>query len=299
MSIEPDARSRIERPRRCESIPGGGPCLSTRRVMGLDLIDNTDVTAVVDALVRPQPDDGKLPLLATPNTDDIVRMARPGYRDIAALLTRARYLLPDGQPVVWASRLLGAPLRARLPGADLVTPLWNALRRERIPTVAVVARPQVATALDEPDDRLEILVPGRFDPDDSASYERFATELASVCDRIEARHAIIGIGFPHQQRLAQHLERLLGAQMPLTSLLGGALEFHIGATTRAPRWMRDHGLEWAHRLGRNPRRLTRRYLIDDPAFLAIVARHWRLECRHDEIAHSPGPRAPREVTRCR
>ncbi len=275
-------------------ISGVDSGVRTRRVLGFDLVDAASVDTVIEALLGPQPDDGRLGLLATPNTDDIVRLERPENHELARFLTRARYLLPDGQPVVWASRLLGSPLTSRLTGADLMAPLWGALRHHHIPTVVVAPRAAIGAALAEPDDRLRVLVPGRFDSENLASYDDFTAELADTCERIGARHAIIGIGFPHQQRLALKLDGLLGPAMPMTSLLGGALEFLTGATTRAPNWMRTHGLEWAHRLAHDPRRLARRYLIDDPAFVAIVARQYTAARRHHGSVRGTAP----EVHRC-
>lgn len=254
--------------------------MRTRCVMGFDLVDETDLDRVVEAVLAPVEDDERIPILATPNTDDLVRLARPEHAELAAWLARARFLLPDGQPVVWASRLLGTPLRARLTGADLIVPLWQRMLEERLPFVVVAPDHDVARRLDPGVDHLSILVPGRFDPGSPKTYDVFGEELLVACRDQDPRLVILGIGFPHQQHLARILYRRLGADMPLTALLGGSLDLLSGRTRRAPRWMRDRGLEWAFRLARDPRRLARRYLWDDPAFLGLVVRHWWAGQRH-------------------
>lgn len=264
--------------------------MRTRHVMGWDLVDETDLDRVVEAVLAPVEDDDRIPILATPNTDDLVRLSRPEHAELAAWLARARFLLPDGQPVVWASRLLGTPLRARLTGADLIVPLWHRMLEERLPFVVVAPNIEVATRLDVRRDHLGVLVAGRFDPGSPESYDAFAEELLAVC-RDRAPHLVIlGIGFPHQQHLARILHRRLGVDMPLTALLGGSLDLLSGRTRRAPRWMRDHGLEWAFRLARDPRRLARRYLWDDPAFLGLVAHHWWAGRRHRGATTAIGSR---------
>ena len=58
-------------------------------------------------------------------------------------------------------------------------------------------------------------------------------------------------------------------------LLGASAEFHVGLQRRAPEWMQRFGLEWVYRLLSNPRRLAKRYLVDDVAFGPMVWREWR------------------------
>jgi N-acetylglucosaminyldiphosphoundecaprenol N-acetyl-beta-D-mannosaminyltransferase len=59
--------------------------------------------------------------------------------------------------------------------------------------------------------------------------------------------------------------------------VGAAFDFHSGRVRQAPAWMRRHGLEWLHRLGREPRRLGSRYLRDNPGFAAAFFRQWLAE----------------------
>ena len=62
-------------------------------------------------------------------------------------------------------------------------------------------------------------------------------------------------------------------------LLGASPDFTLGLTRRAPEWMQRYGLEWIYRLGLEPRRLAKRYLVDDVAFLPLVWREWRASRR--------------------
>lgn len=251
------------------------PAVPTRRVLGFELVDLSDLDRLVWALSAPAPADGRLPLLATPNVDDLVRLARPEHADLADLLRRARYLLPDGQPVVWASRLLGSPLRARLAGADLLPRWWRELASHARPTLVVAPTRAVAEALVDRHPRLVTVVAPMLDAADPDSIRGLADEVAQSVARQGTEVLLVGIGFPHQQRLAARLFDLLPEPTPFIGLLGGSFDLFTGRTLRAPRWMRRSGLEWAYRLWREPRRLARRYLIDDLAFVPMVWRAWR------------------------
>jgi N-acetylglucosaminyldiphosphoundecaprenol N-acetyl-beta-D-mannosaminyltransferase len=243
-----------------------------RHLFDLDFVDTAHLTDVVDALMGPQPDDGRLPLVVTPNVDDLVKLQRPQFADLAQLTRSARYVLPDGQPVVWASRWLGAPLTARLTGADLLPLWWAALAVQQRSTVVVAPSAQVADALHPTHSAVTTVVAPRLDASDPGSTDSLADEVAHEVIRHHASVVMTGIGFPHQQRLAQGLLYRLPPPSPLIALLGGSFDLFTGRTRRAPAWMRRHGLEWTYRLASDPRRLAQRYLVDDVAFLPLV---WR------------------------
>ncbi|BCY05671.1 WecB/TagA/CpsF family glycosyltransferase [Actinoplanes sp. L3-i22] len=105
-------------------------------------------------------------------------------------------------------------------------------------------------------------------------FEEDETSYAEVCDRVvEARPDLVfvGLGFPKQESVIERLRR----DLPATWFVGcgAAVNFVAGDVHRAPRWMQRTGLEWAHRLGAEPRRLARRYLRQDaPYALRLLAR---------------------------
>lgn len=78
----------------------------------------------------------------------------------------------------------------------------------------------------------------------------------------------VGLGCPKQERwIFEHRHRL---KVAVTVGVGAAFNFYTGRVAQAPRWMREHGLEWLFRLGHEPRRLWRRYLIQNPQFVFQV-----------------------------
>ena len=86
-----------------------------------------------------------------------------------------------------------------------------------------------------------------------------------------ARFIFLAVGSPRQEMLAAAIQAT-GRATGIGLCIGASLEFIAGAQPRAPAWMQRTGLEWLHRLGRDPRRLARRYLIDSPAILPMLLR---------------------------
>jgi len=207
----------------------------------------------------------------TPNIDHVVNADdNPSFR---AAYEAASLSLADGQPLVWTSRLLGAPLPEKISGSDLVLPLMEraAARRWRVyllgggPGVAEKAA-QVLTQ------RLGVTIVGCEAP--RISLEADPAVDGPVVERIRKANPhllLVALGAPKQELW---LHRAGGIRPTVGVGVGASLDFVAGAR-RAPRWMSRAGLEWLFRLIQEPRRLARRYLVNDPKFLLILYRTLR------------------------
>src|SRR5215468_8882405 len=195
----------------------------------------------------------------TPNVDHVVNVEKnPSFRVAYA---GASLSLADGQPLVWTSRLLGAPLPEKVSGSDLLLPLIEraAARRWKVYLLgggAGVAE-KAAKVLTT---RFSVDIVGCDAPLISLESDPAQDEL--VIDRIHRARPeilIVAFGAPKQElwlhRAGPRLRPTVGIG------LGAALDFVAGAR-RAPAWMSRAGLEWLFRLAREPRRLSRRYLLD-------------------------------------
>ena len=208
----------------------------------------------------------------TPNVDHVVNVERnPSFCDAYA---GASLSLADGQPLVWTSRLLGAPLPEKISGSDLVLPLIDraAARRWKVYLLgggAGVAEKaaEILTA------RSGVDIVGHDAP--MISLESDPAQDGPVIDRIQRAKPeilLVALGAPKQELW---LHRAGPRIRPTVGIgVGAALDFVAGAR-RAPAWMSRAGLEWLFRLLREPRRLSRRYLLDDPKFLLILYRMLR------------------------
>ncbi len=233
------------------------------RVAGLDFdaLSEEQVVARIVADLK----DGRGGWVATPNID-ICRQARkdPAARD---LVSRASLVVADGMPLVWAARLRGDRLPERVAGASLIFTL-SAAAAEHGRSIyllggelGVPERAASELARRYPG----LLVAGVDAP--PVGFDRQSGELAAVRRRLEeARPDIVyvGLGFPKQERVIA----AIAPGMPTAWFVGcgAAIPFAAGQLPRAPRWMQQLGLEWFYRLISEPRRLFRRYLVEDLPF---------------------------------
>lgn len=252
------------------------------KLFGLPFIAAPDHQGVVEEVLawpRPPADADELPLLSTPNVDQVVKLNRPGNAGLLGLVARARYVLPDGQPIVWVSRWTkGGTLPARLAGSDLFPALWKRLAALRRPVFMVLAQEAIGAVLQKENPAMEYLVPPFYSTADAAAEDAVVQAVVNGLLERPVPLVFLGLGFPKQERLALALvERLraAGAPLPLFLLLGASFEFHAGLKKRAPRIWRRLGLEFFHRFLSEPRRMFRRYFVDDLAFFALALRELR------------------------
>lgn len=191
-------------------------------------------------------------------------------RNIAHLqaLQDADMVLPDGTPLVWVARARGQRLMRRVSGPDIMLQLCEDGVNKGWRHYFYGGADGVADELARGFQRRfpGFLVAGTHAPPFRVLSPK---EQADDLDRINASRAHIvwvGLGCPKQEIwMREHASRLKGA---VVIGVGAAFDFHGGRIPRAPLWMRRNGLEWLHRLGCEPARLWRRYLVLGPEFLA-------------------------------
>jgi len=181
----------------------------------------------------------------------------------------ADLVVPDGQPLVWALRALGRPLRERVYGPDLM--LRHCERAARDGTRIFLYGGRNQGALVQLTLNLRRRFPGlRVVGGCSPPFRDLDDDeldvVAEQINRTGADVVWVGIGVPKQEKwMAAMRERL---EAPVLVGVGAAFDFHAGLVPQAPSWMQSAGLEWAFRLSQEPRRLWRRYLRYNPRFVA-------------------------------
>lgn len=209
--------------------------------------------------------------VATPNMD-ICRQssANPAKR---SLLRSATLIVPDGMPLVWAARLAGTPLPQRVSGSSLIDTLSSAAARANLSIYLLGGAsgvPQKAAhALIRRHAGLRVV--GADAP--PLGFDRSAAEASAIHARLRAAGpdiVFVGLGFPKQEHLISKLAVAFPGMWFVAC--GAAIPFAAGTMSRAPAWMQVTGLEWLFRLLKEPRRLCRRYLVDDaPYALTLLA----------------------------
>jgi N-acetylglucosaminyldiphosphoundecaprenol N-acetyl-beta-D-mannosaminyltransferase len=188
---------------------------------------------------------------------------------LAEAVTGCGLVLADGQAVVWASRLLRSPLPERVAGIDLFTRLLEAAQAEGMSVYFLGARAEVLEGMVTEVARRypRLVVAGHRDgyfTDD---------EQSAVADAVRdsgAAMLFLGMTSPKKEIFTAGYGKQTGVQV--VHGVGGSFDILAGVTRRAPRGWQRLGLEWLYRLLQEPRRLARRYVTTNAAFLLMTAR---------------------------
>jgi len=199
-----------------------------------------------------------------------VHMVMEAYDDPAfqKIVNEADLVTPDGAPITWALRLLGAREATQVRGPDLTPELCRRSARERIPVGFYGGTPEV---LDQMISNLKENITGlevayRFSPPFSPLDRSEQDRVFEDINASGARILFVGLGCPKQEKwMAENKNHTQAVMLGV----GAAFDILADRNKEAPHWMQVAGLEWAYRLANEPRRLWRRYLYNNPRFLGL------------------------------
>lgn len=195
---------------------------------------------------------------------------------------------PDGQPVRWALNLLHASdLEDRVYGPELTLRVCEQAARRKLPIFLYGSRPVVLEQLAR---RLQEKFPGLIISGMRPSLFRRSNEkekqaIAEEIRKSGARIVLVGLGCPRQEVWVYEYADLISCP---ALAVGAAFDFHAGLLQTAPPLMQKYGLEWFYRLLQEPRRLWRRYIILNPAFLAMLVAQMTKFRSYDDPGTQPG-----------
>jgi N-acetylglucosaminyldiphosphoundecaprenol N-acetyl-beta-D-mannosaminyltransferase len=265
------------------SLPVMFPVLRRTELFELDFVDAASEAEISEILQSPSEiehrSDRSLPLVVTPNVDQLVHIANDSSAEATAIVRQAAYVLPDGQPVVWASRLLGTPLSARLAGSTLVADLWPTLLTEGRRVLVIANSHDIADRVRaETGDANTTIVAPMFATGDRVAITDFAVDCANLIAIGNPEFVFVTLGFPKQCLLISDIVNICRAastKLPLFLAIGASFDMYYGIVKRAPQWMQRSGLEWFYRFSQEPRRLFHRYFVQDPYFVVLTWSEWR------------------------
>jgi N-acetylglucosaminyldiphosphoundecaprenol N-acetyl-beta-D-mannosaminyltransferase len=183
------------------------------------------------------------------------------------VLDSADLCVPDGMPLVWIGRSRGYSLKQRVCGPDLLLDFCRETNAKRYRHFFYGGAPGVPEALAA---KLKCQFPmlevaGTYSPPFRPLTPEEDSSIVEMINRAGADVLWVGLGCPKQECwMYKHREQL---RVPVLVGVGQAFDLHAGRLKQAPPWMREHGLEWLFRLLAEPRRLWRRYLIYNSAFV--------------------------------
>lgn len=231
-------------------------------------IDNLTMSEALDAIENLIHQD-KNAYVVTPNVDHIVQLEKGG--ELVEIYKHADLILCDGKPLVWISKWYRTPIKEKISGSDLFPRLCERAAKNGYRMFFLGAAEGVAAkaAVNLSNRYPGLQVVGTYSP--PFGFEKDREELHKIIEMVkEARPhiLIVGLGAPKQEKFIYHFRELL--HVPISLGLGASLDFEAGNIKRAPRWMADHGLEWLYRITQDPKRLAKRYLVDDRAIFGLA-----------------------------
>jgi N-acetylglucosaminyldiphosphoundecaprenol N-acetyl-beta-D-mannosaminyltransferase len=232
------------------------------------LIDNVtfeETLSVIDKLIRAR----NYSYIVTPNVDHIVKLQDDlKFKEI---YQNASLVLADGMPLLWAAKILKTPFKEKISGSDLFPKLCEVSTSNNYKLFFLGGRPGAA------DKAAKIMrtnypginIVGTYAPPYGFENDNIENDKVNTMIK-EAKPDIlfVGLGAPKQEKwIYKNRDQL---QVPVSIGIGATFEFVSGMVKRAPLWMQQCGFEWFWRLMSEPRRLWRRYLIEDLKFIPLL-----------------------------
>ena len=199
--------------------------------------------------------------IATPNPE-IVMLAKKSAA-LAAALENAAMVLADGVGITIGAKIIGRPLRARIPGIDFMSAVFEKMAASGKSVFLFGAKPGIAEKAGERlAEKYGLLIAGTAD-----GYFTDSEHIINKVNEAAPDVLVVCLGAPKQELwMAENLERL---NVKVCVGLGGALDVYSGEVKRAPAAFRKMGLEWFYRLITDPRRIKRMIKLPVFIFLAI------------------------------
>ncbi len=205
-----------------------------------------------------------------------VVMSGVWHRPYQRLVNQAKLVTADGMPLVWALRALGVAAASRVYGPDL---MWSGCAWAEKKGIPIYLYGSDAACLSQLQDRLMgqfpgLMIAGCHAPPFQAEFLPDDPDLIQDCLHMQksgARLVFVGLGCPKQEEwMARYADYLPAIVLGV----GAAFAFHSQQVNQAPRWLMALGLEWLFRLLQEPQRLWRRYLLNNPVFVVLLA--WQI-----------------------
>lgn len=210
--------------------------------------------------------------VVTPNVDHIVQLET--NKELQDVYANASLILTDGKPLLWIAKWYGTPIKEKISGSDLFPLLCDMAAKKGYSMFFLGAAEGVAAkAADNLMNKYKGLqVIGTYSP--PYGFENDSSEMNKIDAMIKKARPdilIVGLGCPKQEKFIYNNYKKLG--VPISLGLGASFDFEAGNIKRAPKWMANHGLEWLFRITQDPKRLMKRYLINDMKIFKLAVKY--------------------------
>jgi len=232
------------------------------------LIDNITTAEVLDnveLMIKAK----ESQYIVTPNVDHIIKLQTD--KNFQEIYKNASLVLTDGTPLLWAAKYLGTPIKEKISGSDIFPVLCKLSSEKGYKVFFLGGRPdaaeRAAKQLKNRYNKLDVV--GIYAP--PLGFENNEIENDKIITMIKCVQPdilFVGLGAPKQEKWIYKYRK--DYNVPVSIGIGAAFEFIAGMVKRAPGWMQKTGLEWFWRVLMEPKRLWKRYFIDDMKIFRLV-----------------------------
>ena len=231
-------------------------------------VNNVSMTETLQEISR-LIDEKKKSYVVAINVDVVMKIEKDEY--LKRITDEADLTLVDGKPLIWISKWHKKPVKAKVSGSDMVPELCKIAAEKGYSVYFIGGASGVAEKAKRnlEEELPSIKVVGTYSP--KFGFEKDKQELERINSMISEAHPDIVIacfGCPKQEKWIYENYQKYDATVSICA--GATIDFLAGNVSRAPAWMSKHGLEWLYRFCQEPKRLFKRYFIDDVKVLGLV-----------------------------
>ncbi|HAT4212234.1 WecB/TagA/CpsF family glycosyltransferase [Clostridium perfringens] len=234
-------------------------------------VDNLTMNEAIDRaeelIIKKRPS-----YVVTPNVDHIVKLEND--KEFQEVYKNADLILTDGMPLIWISKIKGNPIKEKISGSDFFPKLCERAAEKGYSIFLLGAAEGIATKaaknLKEKYEGLNIV--GTYSP--SYGFEKKDDEIKMIIEiinKVKPDILAVGLGAPKQEKFLYKYKNDLN--VPISLAIGASIDFEAGNINRAPKWMQNCGLEWFYRLCKEPKRMFKRYIVDDLRIFKIAKKY--------------------------
>lgn len=231
-------------------------------------VNNLDMKETVHAIDK-MIESGNKSYIVAINVDVVMKIEEDAY--LKEITDNADMVLVDGKPLVWISKWHKHPVKAKISGSDLVPLLCKRAAKKGYSIYIIGGKDGIA---DQAKRNLEKVLPrinivGTYAP--PFGFENDEKELEKINRKISEVHPdllIACFGCSKQEKWIYENYQKYDAKVSICA--GATVDFLAGNVKRAPQWMSDHGLEWFYRFTQEPKRMFKRYFVDDSKIIKLI-----------------------------
>lgn len=234
----------------------------------IDNVTFNESIEIIESFIK----DKKSAYVVTINTDFIVKMEDDKY--FKEIVDNSDLAVIDGKPLIWISKFLKQPIKEKISGSDLTPRLLKVCAEKGYKVFIIGGKEGVADKAKEnvEKDYKNINIVGTYCP--KLGFEKDQNELDninSIIKKSKADIVLACLGCPKQEKWMYENYKKYGAYVSLG--VGATVDFLAGNMKRAPKWISDIGFEWLYRFFQEPRRLFKRYFVDDIKIFKLAIKY--------------------------